>query len=212
MPSPRSGDAQKNKVVRLLQTAVGRTRQCWALSGPLSTLRCLHRNHPSRRVMATLIITEKTSQARDLRAALGDRFGQILPPRATCCDWPNPTRSTPAGERWSCVLLKPDGLYPTRPATEGNKPAKLKAIGGRPQDLRPSHPRHRLRPRGSAHRSGDTGASSLSRHRSARPVHRARSQDAAASVRKPQSRTASCARSTRRPWRASSPTRSSTCR
>ena len=29
--------------------------------------------------MATLIITEKSSQARDLRAALGDRFGQILP-------------------------------------------------------------------------------------------------------------------------------------
>ena len=29
--------------------------------------------------MPILIITEKTSQARDLRAALGDRFGQILP-------------------------------------------------------------------------------------------------------------------------------------
>jgi hypothetical protein len=29
--------------------------------------------------MATLIITEKTSQAKDLRAALGNRFGQILP-------------------------------------------------------------------------------------------------------------------------------------
>jgi hypothetical protein len=31
------------------------------------------------RSMPILIITEKTSQARDLRAALGDRFGQILP-------------------------------------------------------------------------------------------------------------------------------------
>jgi DNA topoisomerase-3 len=29
--------------------------------------------------MKTLIITEKSSQAKDLRAALGDRFGQILP-------------------------------------------------------------------------------------------------------------------------------------
>ncbi|MEN9675655.1 MAG: hypothetical protein RIS76_1551, partial [Verrucomicrobiota bacterium] len=27
--------------------------------------------------MRRLIITEKSSQARDLRAALGDRFGQI---------------------------------------------------------------------------------------------------------------------------------------
>jgi len=29
--------------------------------------------------MKTLIITDKSSQARDLRAALADRFGQILP-------------------------------------------------------------------------------------------------------------------------------------
>ena len=29
--------------------------------------------------MKTLIITEKSSQAKDLRAALGDRFGQFLP-------------------------------------------------------------------------------------------------------------------------------------
>jgi DNA topoisomerase III len=29
--------------------------------------------------MPILVITEKSSQARDLRAALGDRFGQILP-------------------------------------------------------------------------------------------------------------------------------------
>jgi DNA topoisomerase-3 len=32
-------------------------------------------------------------------------------------------------KNWACLLLKPDGLYPTKPATEGNKPAKLKAIG-----------------------------------------------------------------------------------
>jgi len=32
--------------------------------------------------MPNLIITEKTSQARDLRAAFGDRFGQILPAEA----------------------------------------------------------------------------------------------------------------------------------
>jgi DNA topoisomerase-3 len=29
--------------------------------------------------MATLIIMEKSSQARDVAAALGDRFGKILP-------------------------------------------------------------------------------------------------------------------------------------
>ena len=31
-------------------------------------------------------------------------------------------------KRWSCTLLKPDGLYPTRPAADRNKPSKLKAI------------------------------------------------------------------------------------
>ena len=31
-------------------------------------------------------------------------------------------------KQWSCVVLKPDGLYPTRASPEGNKPAKLKAI------------------------------------------------------------------------------------
>ena len=30
-------------------------------------------------------------------------------------------------KRWSAVLLKPDGLYATKPATGGNKAAKLKA-------------------------------------------------------------------------------------
>jgi DNA topoisomerase III len=68
--------------------------------------------------MATLIITEKASQAKDLRAAFGARFGQILPAEEVNAAW----------KSWSCVVLKPDGLYPTRPAAEGNKPTKLKAI------------------------------------------------------------------------------------
>ena len=40
----------------------------------------------------------------------------------------DPDEVNPEWKRWSCVLLKPEGLYPTRPLTEGNKPAKLKAI------------------------------------------------------------------------------------
>jgi DNA topoisomerase III len=73
--------------------------------------------------MPILIITEKTSQARDLRAALGDRFGQILPAEGHLL-----RLAEPHEVKASCVLLKPDGLYPTQPATEGNKPAKLQAI------------------------------------------------------------------------------------
>src|SRR5271157_1742901 len=79
--------------------------------------------------MATLIITEKTSQAKDLRAALGSRFGQILPAEGHLLRLAEPEEVNAGWKSWSCVLLKPDGLYPTRPAAQGNKPAKLKAIG-----------------------------------------------------------------------------------
>jgi len=79
--------------------------------------------------MSILIITEKTSQARDLRAALGDRFGQILPAEGHLLRLAEPHEVEASWKNWACVLLKPDGLYPTKPATDGNKPAKLKAIG-----------------------------------------------------------------------------------
>jgi hypothetical protein len=79
--------------------------------------------------MPILIITEKTSQVRDLRAALGDRFGQILPAKGHLLRLVEPREVEASWKSWACVFLKPDGLYPTRPATEGNKPAKLKAIG-----------------------------------------------------------------------------------
>jgi DNA topoisomerase-3 len=78
--------------------------------------------------MATLIITEKNSQARDLRAALGDRFGKILPAEGHLLRLAEPHEINASWKSWACVLLKPDGLYPTRPASEGNKPVKLKAI------------------------------------------------------------------------------------
>jgi DNA topoisomerase-3 len=78
--------------------------------------------------MPTLIITEKTSQARDLRAALGDRFGHILPAEGHLLRLAEPHEVNPDWKSWRCVLLKPEGLYPTRAAAEGNKPAKLEAI------------------------------------------------------------------------------------
>jgi DNA topoisomerase-3 len=74
------------------------------------------------------MITEKTSQARDLRAALGDRFGQILPAEGHLLRLAEPHEVNASWKNWACVLLKPDRLYPTKPANEGNKPVKLKAI------------------------------------------------------------------------------------
>jgi DNA topoisomerase-3 len=78
--------------------------------------------------MTTLIITEKASQANDLRAALGTRFGQILPAEGHLLRLAEPEEVDPAWKSWSCALLKPHGLYPTRPSAQGSKPAKLKAI------------------------------------------------------------------------------------
>ncbi|MGI9521377.1 MAG: DNA topoisomerase [Hyphomicrobiaceae bacterium] len=78
--------------------------------------------------MSILIITEKTSQARDLRAALGDHFGQILPAEGHLLRLAEPHEVEAAWKSWTSVLLKPDGLYPTKPSNQGNKLAKLNAI------------------------------------------------------------------------------------
>ena len=75
-----------------------------------------------------IVITEKTSQARDIRAAVGSRYGDILPAEGHLFDLLEPEDVVPAWKRWSPILLRPEGLYGTRPAEGGNKAAKLKAI------------------------------------------------------------------------------------
>ena len=78
--------------------------------------------------MATLIITEKSSQARDLRAALGERFGEILPAEGHLLRLAEPHEVNPDWKNWACELLKPDGLYPTQVAAGGSRSAKFAAI------------------------------------------------------------------------------------
>ena len=75
-----------------------------------------------------VVITEKASQARDVRAAVGSRYGAVLAAEGHLLDLCEPEDVNPGWKRWSTVLLKPDGLYGTKPATGGNKAAKLKAI------------------------------------------------------------------------------------
>src|SRR4051812_20174541 len=75
-----------------------------------------------------IVITEKTSQAKDVRAAVGSRYGHILPAEGHLLDLLEPEDVVPAWKRWSPIILRPDGLYDTRPAHGGNKAAKLKAI------------------------------------------------------------------------------------
>ena len=78
--------------------------------------------------MKTVIIAEKGSQARDIRAAIGDRHGQILPAEGHLLRLAEPEEVDPAWQRWSFALLKPEGLYPTKLDRGGNKAAKFKAI------------------------------------------------------------------------------------
>jgi DNA topoisomerase III len=82
-----------------------------------------------RAVMADqIVITEKSSQAKDVRAAVGFRYGVILPAEGHLFDLLEPEDVMPKWKRWSPILLRPEGLYGTRPAEGGNKAAKLRAI------------------------------------------------------------------------------------
>src|SRR5260370_42679765 len=84
---------------------------------------------PTEPVMADqIVITEKPSQAKDVRAAVGSRYGDILPPEGHLLDLLEPEDGVPYWKRWPPILLRPEGLYGTRPAEGGNKAAKLKAI------------------------------------------------------------------------------------
>ena len=74
------------------------------------------------------VITKKPSQAKDVRAAVGSRYGAVLAAEGRLLDLCEPEDVNPDWKRWSAVLLRPGGLYGTRPAAGGNKPAKLKAI------------------------------------------------------------------------------------
>ena len=75
-----------------------------------------------------IVITEKTSQAKDVRAAVGGRYGTILPAEGHLFDLVEPEEVSADWKRWTAVLLRPAGLYGTKPATGGNKAPKLKAI------------------------------------------------------------------------------------
>ena len=75
-----------------------------------------------------IVITEKSSQAKDVRAAVGSRYGDVLAAEGHLLDLLEPEDVVAAWKRWSPILLRPEGLYGTRPADGGNKPAKLRAI------------------------------------------------------------------------------------
>lgn len=75
-----------------------------------------------------IVITEKSSQAKDVLSSVGLRYGKILPAEMYLFHLLEPKDVDPAWKRWSPILLRPDGLYGTRPAKGGSKARKLKSI------------------------------------------------------------------------------------
>src|SRR6201998_2789154 len=75
-----------------------------------------------------IVITNQSSQAKDVRAALGSRYGDILPAEGHLFDLLEPEDVVPEWKRWAPILLRREGLYRTPPAEGGNKASKLRAI------------------------------------------------------------------------------------
>src|SRR5215475_2267373 len=131
MPQAASTTAPARQTILHGFAALTQTCQRMTCSGPIVhyTFRLLESSPPNEPLMADqIVIAEKTSQAKDIRAAVGSRYGDILPAEGHLFDLLEPEDVVPAWKRWSPILLWPEGLYGTRPAEGGNKAAKLKAI------------------------------------------------------------------------------------
>jgi hypothetical protein len=102
-----------------------------------------------------IVITEKSSQAKDVRAAVGSRYGEILPAEGHLLDLLEPEDVVPAWKRWSPILLRPEGHSPGRRRKQSRQAqSHSRGITHRQASLA----RYRLRPRGAAHRPGNSRA------------------------------------------------------
>ena len=67
-----------------------------------------------------IVITEKTSQAKDIRAAVGSRYGDILPAEGHLFDLLEPEDVVPAWKRWP-IRLPQSVLLLRLPAYQGQR-------------------------------------------------------------------------------------------
>lgn len=80
--------------------------------------------------MTSIVICEKPSQAKDITAAVGTRFGKVLPAQGHLLVLEDPEEVNPDWKRWGYdVLIPPSGLFKTKPVTsERDGASKLRAI------------------------------------------------------------------------------------
>lgn len=70
----------------------------------------------------SIVIAEKPSQARNLREALGNRYGRILSARGHIFKLAEPAEVNDAWKKWSYDVLRPEaGFYPLRPDNSHGK-------------------------------------------------------------------------------------------
>jgi hypothetical protein len=71
-----------------------------------------------------VVITEKTSQAKDVRAAVGSRFGDILPAEGHLIDLLEPEDVVPEWKRWSPILANASPRF-AKHDVGGDRPLKI---------------------------------------------------------------------------------------
>ncbi len=78
--------------------------------------------------MPSIVICEKASQAADIRKAIGNAHGQVLPCQGHLLKLKEPGEVNPAWERWNFDVLWPGQLYPSVPDSSSGKGRALGAI------------------------------------------------------------------------------------
>jgi len=79
--------------------------------------------------MKSIVLCEKPSQARNVQAAVGNRFGRVIGLRGHIIRLADPEEVNPDWAKWSCELLRPEsGFYPFSEDKSGGKDKLLREI------------------------------------------------------------------------------------
>jgi len=79
--------------------------------------------------MKSVVLCEKPSQARNVQAAVGNRFGRVIGLRGHIIRLADPEEVNPAWKNWSCDLLRPEsGFYPFSEDKTGGKDKLLREV------------------------------------------------------------------------------------
>ena len=79
--------------------------------------------------MKSVVLCEKPSQARNVQAAVGNRYGRVIGLRGHIIRLADPEDVNPAWKTWSCDLLRPEsGFYPFSEDTTGGKDKLLREV------------------------------------------------------------------------------------